>query len=173
MSLEHETADLPESGPNESSEKQKKPKKMNIFVRIRPINVNKTPHAKELKFEENKFMISKDEEEQTFEKVFEFFRIFGDTTDQKQVFSEVIVPCVSQMFEKRRDALVFSYGVTNAGKTFTILGTQERPGLLIRSVQLLLQLKHALVFTDSQFFPKKCNLQKNKNFDFIKNKKKA
>lgn len=29
-----------------------------------------------------------------------------------------------------QDSLVLSYGVTNSGKTYTILGTDDEPGLL-------------------------------------------
>jgi kinesin family protein 3/17 len=31
---------------------------------------------------------------------------------------------------KGKGSLVLSYGVTNSGKTYTILGTEEQPGLL-------------------------------------------
>ena len=37
--------------------------------------------------------------------------------------------------------MIFSYGVTNAGKTHTIIGTKEDPGILPRSLAILNQVK--------------------------------
>lgn len=36
---------------------------------------------------------------------------------------------------------MFSYGVTNAGKTYTIVGTREDPGILPRAVSILNEVK--------------------------------
>lgn len=38
--------------------------------------------------------------------------------------------------------MVFSYGITNAGKTHTIVGTKEDPGLLPRSFAILNEVKN-------------------------------
>lgn len=41
-------------------------------------------------------------------------------------------------------ALVFSYGVTNSGKTYTIVGNAESPGLLPLTLGCLLDIKQAI-----------------------------
>ena len=43
-----------------------------------------------------------------------------------------------------KGALVFSYGVTNSGKTYTIVGTPEQPGLLPLTLECLLSIKTAV-----------------------------
>ena len=44
--------------------------------------------------------------------------------------------CIDHVFSGG-NALVFSYGPTNAGKTYTIEGTANAPGVLVRTLQTL------------------------------------
>lgn len=43
---------------------------------------------------------------------------------------ECCAPILRNAFEHGQGYLVFSYGVTNSGKTYTILGSQDQPGIL-------------------------------------------
>lgn len=38
---------------------------------------------------------------------------------------------------KGENALIFAYGVTNSGKTFSIMGTKKNPGLLPRTLDVI------------------------------------
>jgi hypothetical protein len=70
-------------------------------------------------------------------KLFPFNKVFGPTTDQRTVFQESLaelLPCLTE----GRDLLCFTYGVTGAGKTFTIEGTPEKPGVLHQTLSALL-----------------------------------
>lgn len=67
---------------------------------------------------------------------FNFTRIFGPTCTQLEFFEGTISSQV-QDFLHGKNALVFSYGVTNAGKTYTIQGSQKEPGILPRSLEVL------------------------------------
>jgi hypothetical protein len=49
-----------------------------------------------------------------------FSRILGDQTSQQELFGCVALPMVRDVLEGR-NCLLFTYGVTNAGKTYTIL----------------------------------------------------
>uniref|UniRef100_A0A667WY66 Kinesin-like protein n=1 Tax=Myripristis murdjan TaxID=586833 RepID=A0A667WY66_9TELE len=60
---------------------------------------------------------------------FTFSQIFGPETTQAELFQDTIKSQVSEFLDGK-NALIFSYGVTNAGKTYTILGTPKEPGLL-------------------------------------------
>ncbi|KAF3703365.1 Kinesin-like protein KIF20A Kinesin-like protein 174 [Channa argus] len=62
---------------------------------------------------------------------FSFSQIFSPETTQAELFEDTVR---SQMldFLDGKNALIFSYGVTNAGKTFTIQGTPKEPGILPR-----------------------------------------
>uniref|UniRef100_V9KF28 Kinesin-like protein n=1 Tax=Callorhinchus milii TaxID=7868 RepID=V9KF28_CALMI len=67
---------------------------------------------------------------------FTFTQIFGHQTTQKQFFDGTIKNLVKQ-FLKGQNSLVFTYGVTNAGKTYTIQGTPKDGGILPRSLDML------------------------------------
>ncbi|MEQ2220102.1 hypothetical protein ILYODFUR_001885 [Ilyodon furcidens] len=62
---------------------------------------------------------------------FTFSKVFGPQTTQGELFEDTVK---SQVFDflEGKNALIFSYGVTNAGKTFTIQGTLKDPGILPR-----------------------------------------
>nr|XP_046227962.1 kinesin-like protein KIF20A isoform X2 [Scatophagus argus] len=64
---------------------------------------------------------------------FSFSQIFGPETTQSELFEDTVK---SQMYDflDGKNALIFSYGVTNAGKTYTIQGTPKEPGILPRVV---------------------------------------
>uniref|UniRef100_A0A671TXV0 Kinesin-like protein n=1 Tax=Sparus aurata TaxID=8175 RepID=A0A671TXV0_SPAAU len=62
---------------------------------------------------------------------FSFSQIFGPEKTQSELFENTVK---SQMYDflDGKNALIFSYGVTNAGKTYTIQGTPKEPGILPR-----------------------------------------
>ncbi len=66
-------------------------------------------------------------------KEFDFNQVFGPSSSQSDIYNEMAVPLVEGLFpsEKTKMAgdkvvgksgLLFSYGITNAGKTYTIMG---------------------------------------------------
>ncbi|XP_056599926.1 kinesin-like protein KIF20A [Triplophysa dalaica] len=67
---------------------------------------------------------------------FNFTQIFGPSCTQSEFFEGTISSQV-QGFLHGKNALVFSYGVTNAGKTYTIQGSQKEPGILTRALEVL------------------------------------
>ncbi|KAB5579511.1 hypothetical protein PHYPO_G00195880 [Pangasianodon hypophthalmus] len=64
---------------------------------------------------------------------FSFTKIFGPESTQAEFFDGTIRSQV-QDFLHGKNALVFSYGVTNAGKTHTIQGSPKDPGILPRAI---------------------------------------
>lgn len=52
---------------------------------------------------------------------FTFSRVFPESTSQKEFFSATMLKLV-QDFIEGQNCLVFTYGITNAGKTYTIQG---------------------------------------------------
>ncbi|RXN31630.1 kinesin KIF20A isoform X1 [Labeo rohita] len=67
---------------------------------------------------------------------FSFTQIFGPTCTQAEFFEGTISSQVHD-FLHGKNALVFSYGVTNAGKTYTIQGSQKEPGILPRALEVM------------------------------------
>ncbi|KAG7488481.1 hypothetical protein MATL_G00035170 [Megalops atlanticus] len=69
---------------------------------------------------------------------FTFSQIFGPETDQASFFGSTIKSQV-QDFLEGKNALIFTYGVTNAGKTHTIQGSHKDPGLLPRAINVIFE----------------------------------
>lgn len=66
----------------------------------------------------------------------QFTKVFDKNADQKDLFAHVAKPMVENLF-KRKNGLLFTYGVTNSGKTYTMTGTVSDPGLLPRSLDMI------------------------------------
>ena len=69
-------------------------------------------------------------------KEFNFNRIFGIKSPQEEIFKHIAIPLVDGLFPNDnikivgdklvgKSALLFSYGITNAGKTYTIMGNES------------------------------------------------
>ncbi|XP_040210160.1 kinesin-like protein KIF20A isoform X2 [Rana temporaria] len=67
---------------------------------------------------------------------FTFTKIFGPDTAQAEFFDGTMKDLVNS-FTQGQNGLVFTYGVTNAGKTFTIQGTPKDGGILPRSLDVI------------------------------------
>jgi hypothetical protein len=60
-----------------------------------------------------------------------FNRVFGPETTQGEYYSETAKVLVEQLVQRGKFEGVFlSYGITAAGKTYTIQGTKENPGII-------------------------------------------
>ncbi|POM78028.1 Kinesin-like protein [Phytophthora palmivora] len=68
---------------------------------------------------------------------FQFSRIFRPETQQTELFEATTRPVLDAAFDGK-SGLVFAYGVTNSGKTYTISGTSDAPGVLPQSLQYVM-----------------------------------
>ena len=68
--------------------------------------------------------------------VFQFSYVFQPEISQKEFFTATIFPCFEKFF-KGENLLIFSYGVTNSGKTYTMQGTNANPGLIPRTLDVI------------------------------------
>jgi hypothetical protein len=66
---------------------------------------------------------------------YSFSRVFGTQAKQQEVFEHVAGGLISSFLEQGKDGLVFAYGVTNSGKTFTVEGNKENPGIIPLSLR--------------------------------------
>ena len=66
---------------------------------------------------------------------FSFDGVFGPDASQPEVYEAVMRPQVQALLEGR-DTLTFAYGITNAGKTYTVQGgaAPEQRGVLPRAL---------------------------------------
>lgn len=62
-------------------------------------------------------------------KDFGFTKVFSTTATQEETYESTMRPLVDDVFSSQ-NALLFAYGMTNAGKTYTVLGEDGSPGLI-------------------------------------------
>ena len=61
-----------------------------------------------------------------------FDRVFDPQATNREIFDECVKKDVLDALLKGFNCSVFAYGATGAGKTFTMLGTQDNPGIMYR-----------------------------------------
>ncbi|CAM9397998.1 unnamed protein product, partial [Ectocarpus fasciculatus] len=72
----------------------------------------------------------------TEERQYVFNRVFAPGAEQGAVFEHSALPLLRR-FEDGESCVLFAYGITNAGKTHTIQGSTQEPGILPRIVDEL------------------------------------
>ena len=94
--------------------------------------------------------------------VYSFQKIFDDTTTQKEIFNDIGLPLVKDLLNGK-NGLLFSYGVTGSGKTYSMIGNQQQPGILQRCLDT--------VFNSISFTQAKKSVSLFMKFSFLKLKK--
>ncbi|KAL7061920.1 hypothetical protein AAHC03_01564 [Spirometra sp. Aus1] len=75
---------------------------------------------------------------------FEFSHVFCETSSQEEIFSTVAADRIRE-FLQGTNSLVFAYGTTSSGKTYTLHGSQDNFGVVPRSL--------AAIFNSTQVAP--------------------
>lgn len=86
----------------------------------------------------------------------QFSRIFDCHCDQEVLFENVARPMVDGML-KGKNGLLFTYGVTSSGKTYTMTGTVEHPGFLPRCLDMLFNSLEGVLAPKYSFMPDNMN----------------
>ncbi len=68
---------------------------------------------------------------------FTFNKTFHAATEQEEVFNLIVLPKLKDFMEGRNQ-LIFTYGTTSSGKTYTIQGDEQNPGILPRALHAIL-----------------------------------
>ncbi|KAK4880175.1 hypothetical protein RN001_008321 [Aquatica leii] len=76
------------------------------------------------------------EENESITRTFKFSKIIDPNSNQTKLFDEVIKEKVLE-FINGSNCTLMSYGASGSGKTFTIIGTKEEPGIIPRSLEYL------------------------------------
>jgi kinesin family protein 20 len=136
-----------------------------VFVRIRPIEKKSICSLFDFDYVNNCIEL-KSNDKQVSPKLnsnrkFIFSKVLSGKAKQDSVFEEVVLPFWIKLIEQGLNMLIFTYGVTNAGKTFTVVGSPTDPGILKRSLLLCLGLKRSIkqIRDVSKFKGKSANLQ--------------
>uniref|UniRef100_A0A3P8PWF3 Kinesin-like protein n=1 Tax=Astatotilapia calliptera TaxID=8154 RepID=A0A3P8PWF3_ASTCA len=67
---------------------------------------------------------------------YSFKKVFGVSVSQMELFEHVAKPLVDDLI-RGKNGLLFTYGVTGSGKTFTMTGSPGQGGLLPRSLDMI------------------------------------
>ncbi|KAG0423609.1 hypothetical protein HPB47_000619 [Ixodes persulcatus] len=70
---------------------------------------------------------------------FSFTKVFPELSQQEDIFEEVVGGPLAS-FMAGHHVLLFAYGPTGSGKTYTMQGTPEQPGLIPRTLDRLFRL---------------------------------
>lgn len=70
------------------------------------------------------------------EALYKFSKVFPEESSQSAIYSGVAAGLVSDFLSGScQEGVVMAYGVTSAGKTFTMQGTAEKPGLVPQALE--------------------------------------
>lgn len=114
------------------------PERMRAFVRLRPLSGEAPKSSISTTDTDCTISISKASAQGVSsieEHAFTFDGVFGPEATQTAVYEAVMRPQVTALLEGR-DTLTFAYGITNAGKTYTVQGKPqpEERGVLPRAL---------------------------------------
>lgn len=77
-------------------------------------------------------------------KKYNFTKVYDEESLQEQVYEDTVRELLVQLLTTRTNGLVFTYGVTNAGKTHTTIGSKGSLGILPRLLGDLMDYKSIL-----------------------------
>lgn len=86
-----------------------------------------------------------------------FKEVFPPEANQQEVFDKVALPLVKGLI-KGKNGLLFTYGVTGSGKTFTMTGEPHNCGILPRCLNILFKTINELQAHKYVFKPDKMNM---------------
>lgn len=87
---------------------------------------------------------------------YSFKKVFGENSQQRDVYSAVAEPLVQKLI-KGENGLLFTYGVTGSGKTYTMTGSHTDRGIMPRCLDVLFRTLSDLQTKACVFKPDKMN----------------
>nr|CAI5820125.1 unnamed protein product [Callosobruchus analis] len=117
---------------NSNSEKQP----VFVYCRLKPVNESEdtTPCIKVLSSQE--LCIAQELKGTRKELCYRFKHIFTSYTTQREIFDHVAYPLLDDLLHGK-NGLMFTYGITGSGKTYTLTGEQDNPGIMPRCIDTI------------------------------------
>ncbi|XP_050424822.1 kinesin-like protein KIF20A [Adelges cooleyi] len=128
--------------------------KIDVCLRIKPRTVNKLLNDNTLTILSDTTVAVNNGNAREDVTEYTFSSIFGPNVDQKKFFDNWVYDKVLR-FLNGNNELLFAYGTTNAGKTFTIHGTHNDPGLIPRTLQLVFSTLNDKLMPTCKYKPDK------------------
>ncbi|XP_065342216.1 kinesin-like protein KIF20A [Cloeon dipterum] len=109
--------------------------RLNVFLRIKPTPLGNLQNKVFSILDETKLKVNSITRGS---ETFRFSKIFGQDSSQAEIFDQTVKQSVDR-FLNGKDCLVFAYGTTNAGKTYSVQGTPSEPGVIPRAMRHIFQ----------------------------------
>lgn len=121
------------------------PKCLKVYCRLRPVSSGETA-SKYYVIAENHETLEIDAPDEILKKnqgvkLYRFTKVFPPASTQDEVYAEAVEGSFKSLFNEHKNGLIFSYGVTNAGKTHTIVGSPEDMGILPKLLTNIMLVK--------------------------------
>lgn len=117
--------------------------KIQVIVRCRPLSTNEAQSQKQTIYSSSASTLSKPKD---CRKLASFHasiqrlpKFYGPEAESFIIFEENLRSLIMNWFSTGENTSVFTYGQTNTGKTFTMLGNKEKPGLLPLAVEEIMK----------------------------------
>ena len=65
---------------------------------------------------------------------YHFDHVFDEDSSQEDVYQATVAPLLGSLLDGIH-VTVFAYGATGSGKTYSMIGTMEAPGIMLRAVE--------------------------------------
>ncbi len=85
-----------------------------------------------------------------------FRRVYPESSTQKEIFDDIALPLIEQLI-RGRNGLLFTYGVTGSGKTYTMTGMKHNAGVMPRCLDVLFNSVGDYLASKYTFKPDKMN----------------
>lgn len=129
---------------------------LQVFCRLKPLSSSKTSCINVISDTTVQLNIQDPTSMKSTAKQYTFKRIFTDTHSQKDVFDDVALPLVEKLISGK-NSLLFTYGVTSSGKTYTMTGKKKNVGIMPRCLDVLFNSIYDLQAGKYLFKPDKMN----------------
>ncbi|GLV41281.1 pavarotti [Carabus blaptoides fortunei] len=107
-----------------------------VFCRLRPNPSYETNACISLLSHTNLLLIPPDDLKNRKTVQYSFNHIFTEDVSQKEIFDDVAMPLMVGLMQGK-NGLLFTYGVTGSGKTYTMTGESNSPGIIPRCITAL------------------------------------
>lgn len=110
-------------------------KYITVSCRLKPLLQNE--EKAKIEVDKKMHVITLNDPTKSISKTYSFDEIFDETICQDRFTNHICSPLVEFLKNGGESGLIFSYGITNSGKTYSILGTKEQPGILLNLIKRL------------------------------------
>ena len=100
---------------------------------------------------------------------YKFTKVFTEENTQIEIFNETCKKLIDDLVFNFKSGLIFTYGMTNAGKTFTVIGSPNNPGILPHSLILLFDYYQNNKLNDFNLFCNFVEIYNEEVFDLLSN----